>query len=368
MFNYDDVLVTLLGDVASDYVQIRTDQERIRLLERLVKVQQDVYNFINERAKAGKLIELDRAQAESNLKQSMAQVTEVEIDLRQAENRLCTLLGIPPKNLSEMLDRAPRTSIPTTPDFVVAGVPADLLRRRPDVRRAERQAASQAQQIGIAESDLYPAFTISGTLGWQAAHFGGLFSNQSLNSNVGPSFQWNLLNYGRIANNIKLQDARFKELVTVYQNTVIQADAEVENGIVTFLQAQRRAKLLGESVDASYRALFVIVQQYQAGAAGVDFNRYATILQNLVQQQDLWVQARGEVAQGLIQVYRALGGGWQIRLSPPAGGVHPAIASQIDCVKPPEQIPMPVPETLPPPQPAPIQDAPALIPPGTPTT
>jgi NodT family efflux transporter outer membrane factor (OMF) lipoprotein len=316
VFNYDDVIVTLLGDVASAYVQIRTQQRRIELLENVIAVQQDVYNFIDLRLREGfsGVTELDKAQAESDLKQSRASVAQLRIDLRTTENGLCALLGRPSVDLEPWLAMGPKRGIPIPPDYAVVGVPADLLRRRPDVRRAERNAAAQAEQIGVATSDLYPSFSITGSLGWQNSQLDQLVKPGSFNGFVGPQFQWNLLNYGRLLNNIRLQDAQFNGLVAFYQNTVVNASAEAENGIVTFLVAQDRARLLGESVDAAYRALAVIVAQYEAGLQGVDFNRYAVILQSLVSQQDQWAVSQGQIGQGLIQVYRALGGGWEIRL------------------------------------------------------
>ena len=316
VFNYDDVLVTLIGDVASAYVQIRTLQRRIELLENAIAVQQDVYNFIEIRLREGfaGVTELDRAQAESDLKQSQAQVAQLRIDLRTTENGLCALLGRPSVDLEPWLNAGPKRGIPIPPDYVVAGIPADLLRRRPDVRRAERDAAAQAEQIGVATSDLYPAFVINGSIGWQNAQIDQLISPGSFTGAVSPQFQWNLLNYGRLLNNIRLQDATFNQLVAFYQNTVVNASREVEDGMVTFLQAQARAQLLGESVDAAYRALAVIVAQYEAGLQGVDFNRYAVILQSLISQQDQWAVSQGQIGQGLIQVYRGLGGGWEIRL------------------------------------------------------
>jgi NodT family efflux transporter outer membrane factor (OMF) lipoprotein len=318
VFNYNDVLVTLLGDTASYYVVARTSQERIRLLDIVIRVQTDVLKFIEQRLEAGLgVTELDRAQAESNLKQSLSQRNQLMIDLRTAQNQICILLGMPAIDLNQMFASDPQQSIPKAPEYVVVGIPADLLRRRPDVRRAEREAAAQAEQIGIAESDWYPAVTISGTLGWQAAQFSDLFAPQALNSNVGPGFQWKLLNYGRILNNVRLQEAEFARLVTAYQNVVLAADIEVENGIVTFLQAQQRAENLRQSVDQAWIALQVIVAQYEAGLTGVDFNRYALIQQTLVTQQDSWAQSRGQIVQGLIQVYRGLGGGWQIQFAPP---------------------------------------------------
>jgi NodT family efflux transporter outer membrane factor (OMF) lipoprotein len=345
IFDYDDATVTLLSDTANSYVTIRTTQERIRLLDIIIQVQEDVLHFIEERVKAGEgaTTELDRAQALSNLEQSRSQRHQFLIDERIAENQLCILLGMPAIDLTNLLACGPKKDIPVAPEFVVTGIPADLLRRRPDVRRAERLAAAQAEQIGIAEADWYPAISITGTLGWQAQHLSDLFRPQSLSSNVGPSFQWNLLNYGRILNNVRLQDAQFRQLVTAYQNTVLNADLEVENGIVTFVQAQQRANDLRKSVDDAWLALQVIVAQYQAGRGGIDFNRYATIQQTLVTQQDQWAQSRGQICLGLIQVYRGLGGGWQIKngcapdkqgiLSPEvASAAQPAAAG--DAVKP----------------------------------
>jgi NodT family efflux transporter outer membrane factor (OMF) lipoprotein len=364
VFNYDDVLVTLLGDIADNYVQVRTNQERIRLLENTVKIQEDVYNFINERLKIGfkGVTDLDRAQAESDLKQSQAQLANLRIAVRLNENRLCTLLGIPTVDLEPLLKSAPNTSIPTVPNYLVVGMPADLLRRRPDVRRAERNAAAQAEFIGIAETDLYPAFTVTGSLGWQAQRFSDLFSPQAFRGNVGPTFQWNLLNYGRIVNNVRFQDAGFQALVATYQNTVLNADEEVENGIITFLEGQERARLLKESVDAANLALEVIVGQYQNGAGGTDFNRYALIQQTLIQQQDQWAQARGQVDQGLIQVYRALGGGWQIRLAPNVDGLRMLPAVDVAPGLLPEQVaPPPAAGNLPAPNP---NDVPPLPMPG----
>ena len=312
--DYDAVLVTLLGDVASNYVSYRTSQERIRLLSRIVDVQEGVLTFITRQADEGAVSDLDRVQARSDLRQSVAQLFELRTQLRLAQNNLCILMGMPVTDLTALLDGDAESNIPRTPDYLVVGIPADLLRRRPDVRRAERTAAAQAELIGIAAADLYPALSLTGTLGWQAANLSDLFKSQSLNSSVGPVFQWNILNYGRIRNNILFQEAQFQALVAAYQNTVLSADLEVENGIVSFLNSQERARNLELSVGDSTTALQVVIAQYEGGQ--VDFNRYAVIQQTLIQQLDLWAQSRGQIALSLIDVYRALGGGWQIRLAP----------------------------------------------------
>ena len=318
---YDDVLVTLLGDVATNYVQMRTLEGRIQYTRANVELQRQTLTIAEARFKGGTTSQLDVYQARSTLEQTEAQIPELEISLRQTVVQLCILLGMPPEELRARLGPAP---IPNAPVDVAVGIPADLLRRRPDVRRAERLAAAQCAQIGIAEADYYPAFSINGTLGYSAEQFPDLFRPAALNANVGPSFQWNLLNYGRILNNVRLQDARFQELVTTYQQTVLNANQEVENGLVTFLRAQTRTNFQTASVEDAEKAVKIVLAQYEAGT--IDFTRVTQLEQFLVQEQDVLTQARGEIATGLIQVYKALGGGWQIRLTdcpptalPPAG-------------------------------------------------
>ena len=329
--DYDDALVTLLADAADSYVAIRTNEERIRLLQQNIAIQQAILTVGEDRLGAGRITSVDVEQVRSNLLQNEAQVEQLQINVRLAANRLCILMGDPPQDLQERLGTG---AIPTAPAEVAVGIPADLLRRRPDVRRAERQAAAQAEQIGIATSELYPAITLNGTLGYQAGDFSDLFSSAAFTGSVGPSFRWNLLNYGRLRNNIRLEDARFQEAIAVYQQTALSAGAEVENGLITFLRAQRRAKLLNDSAVAAGTAVQAIRAQLRVGA--IDFNQYAVIQQNLITQQDLWAQARGEIALGLVQVYRALGGGWEIRLQQESAPAE---------LPPPEEVPLPAEES-----------------------
>ncbi len=313
---YDDVLVTLLGDVASNYIQVRTLQERIRLLEFNVAVEQMVLDWTTRRWKGGKALPLNVHQIESTVEQTAAEIPELEIQLRIAENQLCILLGMPPMDLEKIIGEGKVRDLTAAIDKanVVFGIPAELIRRRPDVRRAERLAAAQAELIGVAEADLYPAFSITGTLGYQATEAAHLITPQSLNGNVGPSFRWNILNYGRIINNVRLQDARFQELAATYQQTVLQAGDEAENGLVTFLKAKVRTDHLDRSARAAREAVVDMFVIFERGRAGFDFSRFALIEQNRVQEDDLLAQSRGEIAQGLIAVYRVLGGGWEIRL------------------------------------------------------
>jgi len=242
------VLVTLLGDVATYYAQVRTFEQRIAYTRANVELLSQTLKIAEARFKAGTTGELDVLQARSTLEQTQAQLAELEISLRQANNQLCVLLGIPPEDLRARIGPG---AILNAPAEVVAGIPADLLSRRPDVRRAERQAAAQCAQIGVAEAELYPHFSITGTIAYSAGNprlspVGALVNliprPTALEGNIGPTFQWNILNYGRIVNNVRLQDAHFQELVAAYQSTVLTAAQEVENGLVTFLRARERAQ------------------------------------------------------------------------------------------------------------------------------
>jgi NodT family efflux transporter outer membrane factor (OMF) lipoprotein len=319
--DYDDVLVTLLGDVATAYVQYRTAEERIKYTTRNVEIQTQVLKIVKAQFAAGKIPKMDVDQAESTLYQTQAGIPALEIALRTANNQMCTLLGIPTAQLQGRLGNAP---IPVAPADVAVGVPADLLRRRPDVRRAERQAAAQCAQIGVAVSEIYPAISILGTVDFQANRFKDLFTGKALSGTVGPSFQWNFLQYGRLINNVRLQDAAFLALVTAYQQAVLTANQEVETGLVTFLKAQEQYALQKKSVDAGRAALDTVQTLYPDK---VDFTRVAQLLQTQVVLEDTLAQVQGQIATGLISVYQALGGGWEIRCTgcprSPAGQVLP---------------------------------------------
>lgn len=309
--DYDAVLVTLLSDVATAYVQIRTFEERIRFATENAAIQRKTFQVAEGRFKAGTVRDLDVAQAGSVLAQTEAAIPELEIALRQFQNQLCILLGIPPEDLLPKLGPA---GIPKAPPEVAIGIPADLLRRRPEVRRAERQAAAQSALIGVSEAEFYPHISLVGDLNYSAERFKDVFSSTALNGSFGPTFQWNVLQYGRILNDVRLQDARFQELAAAYQQSVLTAQQEVENGLATFLKAQKRVALQAKSVADAARAVKLINTLFEGGL--VDITQVTQLQLILVQAQDTLAQAQGEVPTGLIQVYRALGGGWEIRCQP----------------------------------------------------
>lgn len=307
--NYDAVLVTLLGDVANAYVQIRTLEQQIKYTQANVELQEQTVVLAEARFKGGATSDLDVEQAKTVLAQTKAQIPVLEIQLRTSNNQLCILMGMPPEDLNPFLGQG---EIPTAPPDVAAGIPADLLRRRPDVRQAEHAAAAQSAQIGIAEAEFYPHISINGTLDYQAQRIPDLLSPGAFQSNVGPAYSWNILNYGRLLSQVRAQSALFDQLVTAYQNQVLTAANEVENGLVLFLKSQDQSRIQLEAVDAATKAVNLALVQYREGR--VDFNRVAVLQQSLVQQQNILAQARGQIATGLINVYRALGGGWEIRM------------------------------------------------------
>jgi|WetSurMetagenome_2_1015567.scaffolds.fasta_scaffold06336_2 NodT family efflux transporter outer membrane factor (OMF) lipoprotein len=311
---YDNALVTLTGDVASNYVLIRTLEDRLKIARDNVGIQKESLQIAQARFQGGATSERDVQQALTQLNSTEASIPQLETQLRQAQNALCTLLGMPPSDLHDILSET--SAIPRGQLEVAVGIPAELLRRRPDIRSAEYQAMAACAQIGVAKADLYPAFSLSGNFGFLATNsgdfaVGDLTSWRSRGGSIGPAFQWNLLNYGQITNRVRLQDARFQESIVNYQNTVLQAQQEVENGLVGFLKAQERVKYLILAVAAAKRTVDLAIIQYREGAT--DYTTVLTAQQALLSQQDSLADSQGGVPQNLIAIYRSLGGGWEIR-------------------------------------------------------
>lgn len=308
--NYDDVLVTLTAEVANAYTTVRTFEERLELAKRNVVIQQRSLRIADVRFENGATTELDVRQAESLLHNTEALIPQLEAGRRQAKNALSILLGLPPSNLQDILGGGPG-EIPAPPAEVAVGVPAQLLRRRPDIRSAELQAAAQSALIGVAQADLYPSLGIAGSLGLAAEDLGDLFNGGSLTGLIQPGFNWNIFNYGRLKNNVRVQDSRLQQLLVSYQNTVLNAYREVEDSLVSFLTGKERAGYLSQAVRAAERSVDLALIQYRDGTA--DYTRVLNTQDALVGQQDQLTATRGDVVTSLIAMYKALGGGWQLR-------------------------------------------------------
>jgi NodT family efflux transporter outer membrane factor (OMF) lipoprotein len=312
--SYDDALVSLLGDVATTYIGIRMLQTQIAIAQDNIIKQKQALAIAEARYRRGVATELDVAQAQNVLGQTESTVPQLTIQLKQGMNALRILLGMAPEPLDELLRGTP--AIPVPPSDVAIGIPADLVRRRPDIRAAELIAMAQSAQIGIAEAELYPAFSLFGTFGSVAAttgqnHLDDLFRHKGITFAFGPSFQWNILNYGQITNTVRVQDAKLQEFLVDYQNSVLTAQKQVEDGLATFLESRKQVDDLQRSVAAANTALQLASVQYQLGTR--DFTTVLTAEQNLYSAQNGLAVAQGNVSVGLATVYRALGGGWQIR-------------------------------------------------------
>ncbi|MGA2064969.1 MAG: efflux transporter outer membrane subunit [Thermoguttaceae bacterium] len=309
--NYNNVLVLLQAEVAANYIQMRAYEERLQLARKNVDLQKETLRIISLREQKGLVTELDVQQATYNLGQTESMIPPLDAGRRRAQNHLCILMAKPPQELEQIADRF--GSIPVPPQEIVVGIPAELLRRRPDVQQAERAAAAQSAQIGIAEAEFYPHIAITGTIGLQAEQLSQLFESKSLAGQIGPGFTWNLLNYGRIRNNVKAQDARFQQAVLTYRDTVLRANEEVEDAIVAFLREQDRAASLAGSAKAAARSVELASRQYETGLIA-----YQPLLDServLVAQQDTLAESRGLIGIDLVAVYKALGGGWRARLA-----------------------------------------------------
>jgi NodT family efflux transporter outer membrane factor (OMF) lipoprotein len=257
--DYDDILVSLTSEVARTYVVMRTAEERLQVARQNVEIQKRSLQIAEVRFKAGAVTELDVAQARSLLRGTEATIPGFQTDIRQAKNALAILLGKLPGEIDAMLGAA--GMIPKIPAEVAVGIPAELLRRRPDIRFAERQLAAQSAQIGFAKADLFPHFSLFGTWGFQTAghtdfrsnnsKISDLFKKGSIAYSTGAGFSWDLFNYGRITNQVRVEDARFQELAVNYEDTVIRAAQEVEDAMVGFLQSQDAVFFLTDAVTAS---------------------------------------------------------------------------------------------------------------------
>jgi outer membrane protein TolC len=263
------VLVTLIGDVSSDYIEIRTLQAQIAIARENVVKQKEALEIARKRFNGGATSELDVFQAENVLGQTEAVIPQLVAQLQQTENALAVLIGVPPAWIDGLLRRS--KGIPPPPREIGTGFPADLLRRRPDVRAAELKAEAQSAKVGMAAADLYPAFALGGAFGTLVSTTNGntinqLFSWPSITYAFGPSFSWPVLNYGQITNQVRAQDAELQALLLNYKNVVLKAQRDVENGLAGFVQGRRQVADLKQSATAASNALTVAISEYQLGS------------------------------------------------------------------------------------------------------
>jgi NodT family efflux transporter outer membrane factor (OMF) lipoprotein len=308
----DQALVILTAQVVKTYTIIRISEEQLRISRENVRIQQRSYDIASVLYRNGADSELDMQQAHTLLLSTQATIPGFETALKQAKNALGTLLDESPDKLEALLGG--ERQMPALPDVVEVGVPADLLRQRPDVRQAELNALAQNALVGLAEADLYPSFSLAGTLGLvsggqSGTGLGDLFSAEALTFSVGPSFVWPFLNYDRIRNNIRVQDARLQQALVNYREVVIQSAREVEDAIAALRGSVEQEKILLESVESARRSNELSVLRYREGFS--DYQRVLDSQKSLFSQQQRLVLQRGTSVQSLVDLYQSLGSGWQ---------------------------------------------------------
>jgi NodT family efflux transporter outer membrane factor (OMF) lipoprotein len=300
-----NVLVSLLAEVATNYVDVRTYQALIAVAEGNLEAQTETYQLTQWRYEAGLSDELAVQQARYNLENTRSQIPALRTTLEGAMNRVAVLLGEPPGKVHAELEK--REPIPVTPLKVAVGVRADLLRRRPDVRQAERQLAAQTARIGVATADLYPKFTLNGSIGLEALSGSNpLFKSLTLSGS--PQVTWALFKGGAIRQNIEVQSALQEQYLITYESTVLGALEEVENALVAYAEVQQRRQSLSEATQAAQKAVELAQHKYQAGLT--DFNNVLDAQRSLLSLQEQLTQSEGKVTSNLIRLYKALGGGW----------------------------------------------------------
>jgi NodT family efflux transporter outer membrane factor (OMF) lipoprotein len=315
--DYYAALVSLTAEVARTYVLIRTDEVLIANTQANAKLQEEALTIAQSRFRNGATSELDPTQATTLLESTRATIPVLETGRAQAEHALSTLLGQPVGSVQALLG-GPK-EIPRAPEKIAVAVPAEMLRRRPDIHSAELNAAAQCARIGVAKSDLFPSFTLLGTVGLQTSTVNSttpnLFSSNSLFFAVGPHFSWPFFNYGRLKNGVRVQDARFQQLLVGYRNTVLKAAQEVEDALVGFLNARESMASQQKAVASAQRASEIALAMYREGAT--DYQRVIDAQRSLLELQNTLTEASSSVTTNLIALYKALGGGWETRQGQP---------------------------------------------------
>nr|WP_315592403.1 TolC family protein [uncultured Cupriavidus sp.] len=305
--NHENMLVLLHAQLASTYYAMRAAEARLAIARDNARLQQRSFEITERLFKAGESDELDLQQAKTQYLGTLSSVPELENQIVQARNAILVLLGRPPGPLPELDDAAGRQGVlPLIDRAVLQDVPAELLLRRPDIRAAELKIATQSALIGVAKADLYPSVTLIGSIGWSATSLPGTQNGLLLVG--GPSVRWNIFDYGRITNNVRVQDARLQQLIVAYQDAVRQAAREADNAATGLVKALQREAILRDASHSAQRSLTLANALFREGYS--DFQRVLDAQRALFAQQDAYLVNRDNAINYLIALYKSLGGGW----------------------------------------------------------
>ncbi len=305
--DFYSVLVSLLGEIALNYVEVRTFQARLQVAEGNIGIQEETYELTKSRFEAGLVDELPVKQALYNLESTRARIPALRIGLKAAMNRLAVLAGDRPGALDPLLEN-PRP-IPVPPVSVAVGTPAETLRNRPDIKRAERLLAAQSARIGVAVSDLYPRFNLIGSIGLESISSAAFLEWGSHAWRIAPGVTWNAFDAGAIRNNIAAQTAIEEQYLARYEAAILTALEEVENAMVAYAEEQLRRELLKSAMENARDAMRLSRDRFSAGL--VDFSNVLIAQASLLNFEDQLAESDGAVTSDFVRLYKALGGGWQ---------------------------------------------------------
>jgi NodT family efflux transporter outer membrane factor (OMF) lipoprotein len=303
----NDVLVSVIADVVRSYVDVRSYQFRLDVAKQNVATQQRSLDLAQIRLKRGLTNELDVALGERQYSAAVAKIAPLQAAVASAQRRVAVLLGQMPESLRNELDAS--APLPSTPPRVASGMPVQLLRRRPDVRRAERTLAASNARIGVATADLFPRVILTGGVGWQGQGLGRAPSLDKFIYSAGPSLYWPFLDFGRLDAAVQAQDYHTRGLLLAYRKTVITAVQEVDDALSNYAAEQSRLANLGNAVEASRRAEALAVSRYKNGLT--DFLNVLDAQRQLYDLEDQYAVAQSSVITQFVALYKALGGGWE---------------------------------------------------------
>lgn len=304
--NYRDILVLLYADIAANYINVRTVQERIALAENNLQAQEGTLELTKNRFESGLVPALDVSQAELNRSRTASLIPPLRQQFITAINRLSVLTGDMPYALLQQLET--RAPVPAAVAPLAIGVPAELLRQRPDIRRAERELAAQNARIGSTKADLYPTLSLPGTLALESPTGGDLFSGGNTAYSFGPQLRWNIFSGGRIRNNVRAEEAGTRAALHTYEQTILLALEEVENSMAAYANETDRIHSLETAAAAAQKSVQLVTELYKSGLT--DFQNVLNMEQALLAQQDALATSRGLVSIDLVGIYKSLGGGW----------------------------------------------------------
>ncbi len=311
---FDNALVTLIADIGNTYIQIRTDESKIKVTQENIGVQEIALKIARARFGAGQTSLVDVEQAQTEYSETQAALPPLVTDLARQKDMLAVLLGTTPDKINALL--SPTKGIPISPNTVGISIPKEMLARRPDITEARMQAIAQSESIGAIKANLYPAFSLVGTFLLTSNTINGSsisdilnWSNRSITA--GPTLNLPILNYGQITNAVRVQDAAFQQSLFNYMNVVLKAQQEVQDNITQFIQAKKSIRYLTQSSNAAMKTFKLTMIRYKEGET--DFTPVLNAEQQLLRVQTSLISAEGNAPNSLVQLYRSLGGGWEMR-------------------------------------------------------